>query len=599
MQFHRRVAIKSSIKKMTGGGAAKLRSHLDYIQRDGTDERGDRAGLYGPRVEVSGSDVDIDETLPGKAFADRCRSNRHHFRFIVAPEDGAKLQDLSSFTRDLVGQMERDLGTKLDWVAANHYDTGQPHTHLLVRGVRDDGRDLVIPRRYISQTMRERAQDLVATELGPVSQLEGRARLAKTVEAQSFTSLDRSLAAQWEGGVVDLGGPTQPGRVWHRQLQVRRLNILAKMGLAERLGSGRWAVKPDFEQTLREISERRDIVKALHRAMRRRDGESLATPDRLISERNKFDPNRMSAHPVTGIVREFGRPDDTRDGGFVVIEDSPGQPVYASVADDETFETLKREQIVTFLPHPKGARKIDRSIAAFARENGGVYSEVRHVTQGHGVSRAYAQAHSRRLEALRRRRHVSRNADGSWRIPDDYLDRAALYQAERASRLPTPLQRSSRLTLRQMEAARGVTWLDRTLSEKDGASAWTGAFGEALERRRQSLEKMGFAFEQHEALPKEALGRLEAMDLQDAGAELSEKIGKPYAASGVSRRIEGIYREAVERPSGTFAVIERARDFTLVPWRPIMERRLGKSISGRVSAGGISWDATGRQGPTR
>ena len=68
---------------------------------------------------------------------------------------------------------------------------------------------------------------------------------------------------------------------------------------------------------------------------------------------------------------------------------------------------------------------------------------------------------------------------------------------------------------------------------------------------------------------------------------------------GNARQVEGVYREAIERPSGKFAVIERARDFTLVPWRPVMERRLGQSITGRVSAGGISWNIAKVRGISR
>src|SRR5690606_25770289 len=72
-------------------------------------------------------------------FARRCEEDRHHFRFIVSPEDAADMDDLKGFTRDLVKQMEADLGTKLDWVAVDHWNTDNPHVHLLVRGVDETG----------------------------------------------------------------------------------------------------------------------------------------------------------------------------------------------------------------------------------------------------------------------------------------------------------------------------------------------------------------------------------------------------------------------------------------------------------------------------
>lgn len=81
-----------------------------------------------------------------RAFAERCEGDRHHFRFIVSPDDAAELADLRAFSRDLVARMEGDFGARLDWVAVDHWNTGHPHVHLIVRGRTDDGQDLVISR---------------------------------------------------------------------------------------------------------------------------------------------------------------------------------------------------------------------------------------------------------------------------------------------------------------------------------------------------------------------------------------------------------------------------------------------------------------------
>lgn len=601
MAFQRRVLVKASIKTMARAGVSRLKAHLNYIQRDGTDARGERAELYGRGVEEGETGLRaLGHETDGSEFADRCKDDRHHFRFIVAPEDSAKMQNLSAFTRDLVGQMERDLDTKLDWVATDHYDTGQPHTHLVIRGVRDNGQDLVIPRQYMAYGLRERAQALVDMELGPVSQIEGRVRLARTVEAEHHTPLDRTLSAKLHQGEIDMSEPVDPGRVWHRQLQVRRLQTLARMGLADRLGSGRWQVRPDFTETLRRMGDRKDIIRAIHRSMKEAGpelGEDPAT--RLVTERNMFNPARVGAQPVTGVVRHFGRPDDTQPGGFIVIDSLGGAPVHAKVADDETFETLHKGQLVTFTPHPTGPRKIDRSIAAFADRHGGIYSEARHATESDQVSPAYAQAHVRRLEALRRERLVARKTDGTWRIPADYLDRATDYEATRARRLPTHLQRDSQQTLREMERATGVTWLDRRLAAEGIGSVASSSMRRALDKRLQTLAGMGFRPGRDGRLPHAVLSKLETADLRAAGTKLQSTLGKPYKALGDARTVNGVYRQALERPSGKFAVIERSKDFTLVPWRPVMERRLGQTISGRVSGGGISWDVTGRKGPSR
>ena len=590
MRFYRRVIIKASFKTHGAGGHVGLKRHVDYIQRDGTDERGGRSVVYGS--EFDRSESDMDRSRLATDIARDWKDDRHHFRFVIAPEDGAQLSDLSAYTRDLVSAMEVELGTKLEWIAADHYNTSNPHTHLVVRGVRDDGSDLVIPRRYLARGMRRQAEQFVEQELGPVTQIEGRVRLAKTVDADRVTELDRTLHRQAREGVVDLSGPAPKGRVWHRQLLVKRMRYLASLGLAEPLGGGRWKFETDAIDRLKQMGERGDIVKALHRSM------SAGEPT-LITEDNIFDPNRLGAEPKKGLVRRFGKVDDTRETGFVVIEASDGRLVHATVVDDEAFQTLRVNQVVALNPHHKGPRSIDRSILEFSDRNGGIYDAGRHATESDRVSIAYAKAHERRLEALRRRKVVVRRQDGTWRIPGNYLDQVTDYEAARSKGLPVSIERESQLTVKQMETARGVTWLDRKIVSDDSEVEQQGSIETAIAKRKAFLRELGVLKSADGNFGKEMLKDLQALDLQDAAVSLTSETGKAYDALGGRREIDGIYREAIERPSGKFAVIERSREFTLVPWRPIMERRLGKSISGRVSAGGISWDVVGRQGPSR
>lgn len=131
----RRVMVKARVVKLAGtktAGAAQ--AHLRYLQRDGVS----RDGELGRFCSTFSDNVD------GKAFLERGEGDRHQWRFIVSPEDGASFDTLRSFTRELVTKMEQDLGTTLDWVAVDHFDTGHPHTHLLVRGATEDGKVLNI-----------------------------------------------------------------------------------------------------------------------------------------------------------------------------------------------------------------------------------------------------------------------------------------------------------------------------------------------------------------------------------------------------------------------------------------------------------------------
>jgi hypothetical protein len=159
----RRVVVKTRYVQQAGKNG-KAAAHLHYIQRDGTSRDGQRGQLYSA----------TEDRADGDEFLARGKDDRHQFRFIVSPEDGAGLSDLTAFTRDLMRQVEADLATRLDWVAVNHYNTGHPHAHVIVRGKDELGENLVINGDYLANGIRERATELVTLELGPVTEIEQR-----------------------------------------------------------------------------------------------------------------------------------------------------------------------------------------------------------------------------------------------------------------------------------------------------------------------------------------------------------------------------------------------------------------------------------------
>ena len=95
----RRVTIKTLLVNQRNASPQSLAKHLRYIERDGVGRNGEPGRAYGPQAD----DADLD------AFKERCADDRHHFRFIVSPEDGAELEDLRTYTRHLMGRMEADL----------------------------------------------------------------------------------------------------------------------------------------------------------------------------------------------------------------------------------------------------------------------------------------------------------------------------------------------------------------------------------------------------------------------------------------------------------------------------------------------------------
>ena len=207
----------------------------------------------------------------------------------------------------------------------------------------------------------------------------------------------------------------------------------------------------------------------------------------------------------------------------------------------------------------------------------------------------FIQAHVRRLEAMRRAGHAKRNSDGSWELPKDYLRRARAFETARGFTNPVKLDVRSHLPLSELPKVIGKTWLD-TENLSGGSFSGFGKEVEAAKAQRQNFLLAKNIIQKSSGVTPAALDTLEKMDLEAAGKTLAQKMGKPYAATTGSGRIAGIYREAVQRPSGKYAVIEKSKEFTLVPWRKTMDRNLGKSISGMMKGQVISWTLTKGRG---
>ncbi|MGY3138408.1 type IV secretory pathway VirD2 relaxase [Bradyrhizobium sp. USDA 4501] len=311
----RGAVIKARVVRQTSR-SAPLATHLNYLRREGVTRDGDKAHLFGP----GGDDADP------KAFAERCQDDRHHFRFIASPDDAPDMADLKSFTRDLVGQMEKDLDTRLDWLAVDHWNTEHPHVHLIVRGVRDDGQDLVISRDYIKEGMRDRARDLITQELGPRTDLDIRRSLERQIEAERWTQLDRQLVRDGHAnGVIDLApDPTGQPDEYHAQ-KIGRLRKLETLGLADQVGPGQWVIDGKAEATLRELGERGDIIKRMHRALTERGIERGSASYVLAAE--SLDT------PIIGRLVDRGLDDEMKGTAYAVVDGVDGRTHHIKLPD--------------------------------------------------------------------------------------------------------------------------------------------------------------------------------------------------------------------------------------------------------------------------
>jgi type IV secretory pathway VirD2 relaxase len=324
----RRVVVKARYTRIFGGDLGAARAHLRYIQRDGVTREGASGELY----DASRDSVDV------AAFLRRSQGDPYQFRFIVSVEDSARMGDLKPFVRDLLRQMQYDLDTKLDWVGVDHFNTGHPHTHIVIRGRDLKGKDLVMARSYITHGVRARAEGLIGLELGPESALERLQKLGNEVEQERLTRIDRALVARAKDGIVVVGGAAGHDPL-QQTLRIGRLRALERLGLAVERRPGVWALDAGMEGKLRRLGERADKFKTLQRALHE------AGIERAASSITLFAKSERSA-PLIGKVVGVGMVDEITDRTWVVVDAVDGRAHYAELGRLDAGDVPGRGMLV-------------------------------------------------------------------------------------------------------------------------------------------------------------------------------------------------------------------------------------------------------------
>lgn len=318
LDVRQKVIVKALVSRHAGKGAARaaaLAAHVSYLGRAG-------AGAEGKPAEFFDR---TDDAVDAAEVTGDWGPDRHHFRFIVSPEHGDRIADLRGYTREVMARVSADLGEpELEWIGTCHFDTDQPHAHLVVRGKRADGRDLVIPRDYIGYGFRARAQEVAQERLGDLSRADAERRIWKETEADRFTGFDRRLvqAADAQGLVDDGVGGTD---AW-AALSRGRLRHLERLGLAERTG-GRYRLDGQMETKLRTMQIRRDVIRTLNQ-------RKMAGAETV---------RQLGAETVRGRVVQTGRHDEIGASPFVVVRDGDGVEHYARLAAGSSAPLLGKQ----------------------------------------------------------------------------------------------------------------------------------------------------------------------------------------------------------------------------------------------------------------
>lgn len=310
--------------------------------------------------------------------------------------------------------------------------------------------------------------------------------------------------------------------------------------------------------------------------------------------------------PVVGRVVLRGLSDELQDRHFLIVDGVDGRSHYVGIGKGEAVEPLVEGAIVRISPCGADVRQVDRTVAEVAAVNGGRYDMDAHLRHDPSASQAFAETHVRRLEAMRRvLGSVERSPDGSWIIAPDHLDRAAAFEARQLRDRPVIVETLSPVPLDRLPRADAATWLDREFVSDAPEAVRDSGFGREVRAaqavRRQWLMAEGLA-EDREGGTVYRPGLVETLrrrELLRVAGQLSDELGLPFVETKPGERIDGTFRRSIDMTSGRHALIERSREFTLVPWRPVLERHVGKSVSGILRGDGINWTlGRARGGPT-
>lgn len=578
-RFPQRVVVKTHYVKHKGvaKGAASLRSHTRYLARDGAGADGKNAPFYGAK----------ENGLDPKEFVDLCKNDRHHFRSIISPEHGQRIKDFEGYVRKTMALIERDLGTKLDWRAVNHFNTDQPHAHVVIRGVDDKGNDLVIAEDYIKHGMRARAQEVCTELLRERSLKEIHQSLEKEVEAERYTSLDSRIEKRLsENRIVDARPSMGVAKNdFHENLIRGRLQYLEKMGLATLQDTGIYRLSENMRRDLRALSQRNDIIKNIYARI------GTEASHAAIHSIGQFKPKSLS-----GRVLDKGLHDEITDKRYIVIRDAGGRPHYIDVGRNPEFDYMQRGSLVRLAQPEKSRGKADYNILTLAKNNKdekGVYDVARHLAYVE-KSRTditpekrdqYIQRHITRLETLEKSGVVESLGDGRFKVPLDLIAKGKEVSEKINEKSFIKLRVISEKPVESQIDAEAWTWLDRELYKRsrkaEPSLEYDGVIKGALKQRMAWLEKNRYADVKDGVLRMKpgTADKLKEAELVKAGQKLALQTGKPYEKISNKKEQYGKYHGIARLHSGRYAVIESNKAVSLAPVSQALNIEQGALVS--------------------
>lgn len=532
----RHVTVRVTRFGVRGSVNPRISAHLRYIVRDGVGRDGNRPILYGRS----------DDQIDPQVFARRSQNDHGHFAILVSAEDGDQIPDLKPFTRRLMVQVEEDLGTSLDWVAIDHFDTGTPHTHILLRGSVEKGGPLLIARDYISHGFRERAVDAMVVELGPDLGGDQARHLRQDAQLQRVTDLDvRIMADSLPGGLVT----AMHDAPFEQAQRTRRLRVLEQLGLAHPVGALVWRIDPDLPSRLQEIDRQTERLASLRLTAARVGLEQGRGGHRLS------DPEHPPRHALVGVLIEDPSALSPASRITLMIDGADGQLHSIESAPDPHVMQLRAGMII---------RVSTANVPA---------------SDEYAAAEAQPDIVSTRLKIeLLSTLPLQHSVDFDG---PTWLDRTL---ASNESLLARDAGFGRELRTAQWQRQR---WLiEQGLLEP-------GTFDQ--ERTDPGLLHQANDKPTARSRLLAALGQREFLRI---AGQLSEELGLEFVVHDQGAPVPGTIRQLVDLSQGRFAVIEDGYQFRLVPWDTARKTMSGIGLPGHIGDG-IDWPGgRGRGGPS-
>ena len=496
--FNQRVIVKARVVKgALGKNTARHRALLHYLNKNGAGLGGERAELYNetgriPREELS-------QTVK------KWSEDPHHFRFIISPKNGDELE-LESYIKRLMETVSKDLGTKLEWHAANHYDTDEPHSHVVVRGIDEYGKPLLISKDYISHGFRQAAEREATIRLGTRTANEFQKDIENALIQERYTPLDGTLEQLQNASEeknIKLGSFTEERSEWERKIRtqkIKRLVFLESKGLAQEVKPGVWKVSESLKVVLAEIAHKRQIETLI--APHLKDKEERKQQLVIHRESDVFKPT------LNGIVLAKDFSNELYEKKYILLSADDGRTHFIPLnrfSEPQGFE-CKIGQVVSVKPPSTSGIKSEEVIYRYLGERGGIFSLdgfASHVQSQIALKKwvlpeqlifdEYINLFATRCETLTKDGILKEESPKRWIVPEDLLQKIEELEKIQNKKHRVQVSLLTISTLKEQAYIEGATWLDKLFKDKSMIFNASGCFRlrvEAeLERRKQELNK--------------------------------------------------------------------------------------------------------------